>query len=266
MTTEIGEPITDYVYVYAGATPLAQLNRDGLTDTLTYLHTDHLNTPQLATNPSGIVVWRWDGGAFGESVPNNDPDGDGNLTTVNLRYPGQYFDSETGLHYWGARYYDPKTGRGLSPDRMSVAEHAQRYRVNMDVPGQPPLELNPYAYVANNPLRWVDPTGLDILCGNGFTSITDPSTNIVKCIPYHQEPPQCVSGECANVFPPATNSQCTIKCMIEDAPPLIKGACKIAKDPMGGAIARKACEEYAKALYCSAKCDKEIANSCPTKK
>lgn len=50
--------------------------------------------------------------------------------------------------------------RFLSPDRMGVAWHAQRYRANLGVPGQPPLEINPYAAVANNPLRWIDPTGL----------------------------------------------------------------------------------------------------------
>jgi RHS repeat-associated protein len=41
---------------------------------------------------------------------------------------GQYFDSETGLHYWGARYYDPKTGRGITADRMNVASPGKRGR------------------------------------------------------------------------------------------------------------------------------------------
>jgi RHS repeat-associated protein len=74
---------------------------------------------------------------------------------------GQYFDSETGLYYWGARYYDPKTGRGIQPDRMSVAEHVQRKLANLGKPNQPPLELNPYTYAYNNPLRWIDPDGLE---------------------------------------------------------------------------------------------------------
>jgi RHS repeat-associated protein len=72
---------------------------------------------------------------------------------------GMYSDSETGLYYWNSRYYDPKTGRGISPDRMSVAEHVARWKANMGTPGQPPLEINPYVYVANNPLRWTDPSG-----------------------------------------------------------------------------------------------------------
>jgi RHS repeat-associated protein len=77
----------------------------------------------------------------------------------NKRYAGMYADAETGLYYWGARYYDPKTGRGIQPDRMSVAEHVQRKLANLGRLNQPPLELNPYVYAANNPLRWIDPTG-----------------------------------------------------------------------------------------------------------
>lgn len=50
--------------------------------------------------------------------------------------------------------------RFLSPDRMGEAWHVQRYRAYLGVPGQPPLEINPYVAVANNPLRWIDPTGL----------------------------------------------------------------------------------------------------------
>jgi RHS repeat-associated protein len=162
---------------------------------------------------------------------------------------GQYFDSETGLHYNMARYYDPKTGRYISSDPISVAEHAQKWRAMMGVPGQPPLEINPYAYVANNPLRWIDPTGEDILCGNGFTSIVDPKTKIVTCVPTNQkEPPQCLYGECAHVLPKTTNTQCMIICMTQDAPILAKAVCKLAKDPAGNVVARKACEEYIKGI------------------
>lgn len=74
---------------------------------------------------------------------------------------GMYADAETGLYYWGARYYDPKTGRGIQPDGMSVAEHVQRWKANMGSSTRLPLEINPYVYTANNPLRWIDRTGFE---------------------------------------------------------------------------------------------------------
>lgn len=46
---------------------------------------------------------------------------------------------------------------------MSIAAHVRRWQTNMGIPNQPPLEINPYAYVANNPLRWIDPSGLSSL-------------------------------------------------------------------------------------------------------
>ncbi len=183
----------------------------------------------------------------------------------------QYYDAETGLHYNGARYYDPKAGRYISADPVSVGEHVQRNHMRMRDPSrfsvnEPPLELNPYPYVANNPLRWIDPDGTDTLCPGG-TSIVDPATNIVTCVGQNRpEPPQCVSGDCANVFPPATNSQCMIKCMIEDAPFIVKAACKAVKDPLGDIIAKTGCKEYFKGQYCITKCNKEVTDSCPDKK
>jgi RHS repeat-associated protein len=120
---------------------------------LYYVHNDHLGTPQAMTDSSGTVVWKATYDPFGRATVTT------GTVTNNLRLAGMYSDSETGLYYWGARYYDPKTGRGLSPDRMSVAEHVARWQANMGMPGQPPLEINPYVYVANNPLRWTDPSG-----------------------------------------------------------------------------------------------------------
>ena len=85
------------------------------------------------------------------------------LSVWNTVTSAQYFDAETGLHYNGARYYDPKIGRGISADRKSVAEHVQRWQINMGSPYRVPLEINPYVYVANNPLKYIDPSGLDAI-------------------------------------------------------------------------------------------------------
>ncbi len=96
-TTDTGTPIRDYVW--QDATPLAQIDIQAGSETLVFLHTDHLQTPRLATNAASIAVWRWEGEAFGNTPPNQDVDGDGQVTTVNGRFPGQYADSETGFYY-----------------------------------------------------------------------------------------------------------------------------------------------------------------------
>ncbi|MES2206098.1 MAG: RHS repeat-associated core domain-containing protein [Pseudomonadota bacterium] len=65
----------------------------------------------------------------------------------NLRYAGQYFDSETGLHESRYRYYDPKTGRYLTPDPIGLAGGMHRYN-----------------YVSGDPINKTDATGLCPLC------------------------------------------------------------------------------------------------------
>jgi RHS repeat-associated protein len=225
-----------------------------------YLHTDHLNTPRLATDDTQTVLWRWEGEAFGATAPNEDPDGDHLRIILNLRFPGQYADTESGLYYNWMRYYDPKPARYTRPDSESVSQHVLGRLIDMPSPSRFVLQLNPLSYAVNNPLRWTDPRGLDILCGPGFTSIRDPKTNVVTCIPFRPEPPQCPSGECAGVFSPSTNSQCMTNCMKESAPILIKAICKEVRDPFGNVLAPTACEEYFKGLICSNKCDKVVCN------
>ena len=126
---------------------------------LTYVHTDQSGTPRLATNTKQAVVWRWEVDAFGAGQPSagnaaatHDFDGDDQdigqhgispLVTINLRFPGQYFDQETGLHYNWSRYYNPKIGRYLTSDLAGLRGG-----------------LNTYLYAAANPLYFVDFTGL----------------------------------------------------------------------------------------------------------
>jgi RHS repeat-associated protein len=93
----------------------------GSPETVLYLETDHLNTPRAARNQAKAVVWRWESDAFGATPANDDPDGDGTKVTINLRFPGQYFDRESGLHYNWNRYYDPGMGRYISSDPIGLA-------------------------------------------------------------------------------------------------------------------------------------------------
>lgn len=104
---------------------------------------DHLSSPFQLRNLAGKVLWRWDTEAFGNTLPNEDVDADGNKLTLNLRFPGQYYDKESGLHYNWHRYYSPKLARYLSPDPIGLAGGVNRF-----------------GYVNGNPLRWADPLGL----------------------------------------------------------------------------------------------------------
>ena len=96
---------------------LLSLGHQAFAQQLLYIHADHLNTPRLVTNGSGTPVWRWDQiEPFGDNLPNEDPDGNSTLGHMPLRFPGQYFDKETNLHYNMARDYDPGTGRYVQAD------------------------------------------------------------------------------------------------------------------------------------------------------
>jgi RHS repeat-associated protein len=89
-------------------------------------------------NTQNQVVWQAAYSPFGEANVLV------NTIANNFRFPGQYFDQETGLHYNYHRYYDPRSGRYLTPDPIGVNGG-----------------INLFSYVGNNPLKWFDPFGLD---------------------------------------------------------------------------------------------------------
>ena len=140
--SDAGTGVTLREYVWDEAVPVAQIQA-GVT---TYLHTDHLGTPLLGTNSAGTQVWAWDSDAFGTTQPTGS-------VTVNLRFPGQYSDAETGLHQNWNRTFDPLSGRYLESDPIGLAGGG-----------------NTFGYVGGNPLRYTDREGLaiDVLADVGF--------------------------------------------------------------------------------------------------
>lgn len=133
------EGMIDSEYVYLNGQPLAVLRQSNVY----YIHTDNLGTPRAVSDSSQTTVWRWNSDAFGSTAANEDPDGDGTLFTLNLRFPGQYYDAETGLHYNYFRDYDPSTGRYVQSDPIGLDGG-----------------LNTYLYAEANPLFYIDPDGL----------------------------------------------------------------------------------------------------------
>ncbi len=121
-----------------------------------FYQNDHLGTPQKLTAINGAVVWRAKYSSFGET----DIDAASTITN-NLRYPGQYCDAETGLHYNLHRYYDPTTGRYLKPDPSHFIQprgNSIPYLLHLLL--YTPQELNHYLYTSDNPINLIDIMGL----------------------------------------------------------------------------------------------------------
>ena len=154
-----GTPLRSYVW--RDDTPVAQIEYQPSRKIL-YFDPDHLNTPRAAMDETGKVVWRWESDAFGSTLPDEDPDKDSVKVTINLRFPGQYYDVESGLHYNGHRYYSPLLIIFTQADRLDLLRQA----VNPLYAGYgEPMDLmrglnQPYTYVLGNPLSYVDPEGL----------------------------------------------------------------------------------------------------------
>ena len=131
-----GTPLREYIYLDGEPIALKEYQTNPGTY---YFINDHLGTPQRLVNGSGNVVWQAAYLPFGKAQVTVE------LVGNNLRFPGQYFDAETGLHYNWHRFYDPETGRYISADPIGLDGG-----------------MNLYAYVQNNPVDWIDPEGLAI--------------------------------------------------------------------------------------------------------
>jgi RHS repeat-associated protein len=128
--------------IWLGDAPVAILRpKTGGVD-IFYIHADHLNTPRKITRPSDNKLrWRWDPTPFGTGTPNENPQSLGTFN-YNWRFPGQYYDAESGLNYNYFRNYDSATGRYVESDPMGIEGG-----------------LNTYNYAEINPLSYVDPDG-----------------------------------------------------------------------------------------------------------
>ncbi len=124
----------DAVYIYGPEGRIAKR----VNDIQEYYHTDHLGSTRVVTSELGTLAEEIQYEPFGEEI---------NATEEKYTYNGKERD-ETGLYYYGARYYDPEVGRFLTRDYLK-GEHEN------------PQSLNLYSYCLNNPLRYTDPVGLE---------------------------------------------------------------------------------------------------------
>ena len=147
--------------VWLGDIPVATLRPNGASVSIYYVHADQLGAPRTVSRPSdNQLAWRWDTDPFGTPLPNENPAGLGTFK-YNFRFPGQYYDLETGASYNYARDYDPQTGRYVESDPLGIEG-----------------DINSYAYVADRPTSDVDPLGLMGFGGGGSAGAR--STSIPK--------------------------------------------------------------------------------------
>jgi RHS repeat-associated protein len=136
--TPAGDAAT-WVYQAPSLTPLAKV----VGKQVFAVVADQLGVPRELVSRQGTIVWSSNESAWGRDMGHRSAGG-----SCSIRFPGQWFDEETGFHYNRHRYYDPRIGRYISEDPIG-----------------PRGELNFYRY-SINPLNYTDPFGLQTACAN----------------------------------------------------------------------------------------------------
>ncbi len=140
MTTKLLERMNS-ILVACALLALSSLGPVRAAETVTYLHSDAAGSPVAATDSSGTVIWRQSYRPYGERI-NSQPASASNRQF----FHDKPFDQDSGLSYFGARYYDPVVGRFMGVDPKGFDEK------NLH-------SFNRYAYGNNNPYKYKDPDG-----------------------------------------------------------------------------------------------------------
>ena len=144
-------------YIFFDGERVARKDFSGSTASVAYYFSDHLKTASVITNAAGVITededyYPWGGELqFANSDPNH------------YKFTGTERDAETGLDYFGARFYAGTLGRFLTSDPLMVSGTRM---LN-------PQLLNLYAYVGNNPTNFLDPTGRERMPQAYFEALRD---------------------------------------------------------------------------------------------
>ncbi|WP_238691697.1 RHS repeat-associated core domain-containing protein, partial [Xanthomonas arboricola] len=117
---------------------------------LHYIEPDHLGSPRVVVDAArDVAVWNWSlkGEAFGNTAPNQDPDGDGSAMVFDMRFPGQRFDAASGFNQNYFRDYDAASGRYGQSDPIGLG-------------GGP----STYSYASGNAFNLYDDQGMRAVC------------------------------------------------------------------------------------------------------
>jgi len=138
--------------IYAGGQLIATVTGTGASSTLVYVNTDHLTGSNTISDTSGNVIENTDYYPYGQIRV------DDTTTTFSetKKFTGHDYDSDTGLTYFGARYYDPRMARFQSEDAVFLAIGKDK---SLNKLLKNPQALNSYAYANDNPLINIDADG-----------------------------------------------------------------------------------------------------------
>ena len=152
-------------YIFFGGKRVARLDSSG---NVVYYVADHLGTSRIVVSSTGAILDESDFYPFGGERVITSSSGN------TYKFTGKERDSESGLDDFDARHYGSSLGRFMSPDPAGLLAQKPTY----------PQSWNLYAYAMNNPLIFIDPTGLDCVyannAGNGVESI-DHDSNSGEC-------------------------------------------------------------------------------------
>jgi RHS repeat-associated protein len=157
-------------YIYLNGQPLAMIENNNIY----YYHNDHLGTSMVMSDESQNIVWQGEYLPFGESYSVT-----GSVSN-NIRFPGQYYDSETELHYNYYRDYNALIGRYVEADPLllpfnsrSLNSGCNMKTITWRVPVliDNPEDLYLYVHVKNNPINYTDLFGLKCVYPSGFNYV-----------------------------------------------------------------------------------------------
>lgn len=156
-----GQYETVFVYDAIGQLVAEYSSEPSVNPNLSYVTADHLGSPRIVTNQSGQVISRHDYRGFGEEVSGAEANrstttGYGTADGIRMQFTGHERDTESGLDYAQARYYNSKHGRFTSVDPLTASATIRN-----------PQTFNRYSYVTNSPYKFVDPLGLFGICPGG---------------------------------------------------------------------------------------------------
>ena len=146
-----------HYFIYENGKIWSEVVTSGSTKNTYYHHTDHLGTTICISDSTGKLIWECEKDAFGNILSKTNSNFVPNFT-------GKLLDEITNLYYFNARWYDSDMGRFITEDPVRDG-------------------MNWYVYCGNNPVRYVDPSGLST-CVDEKTGIILSATNDNDCGVY----------------------------------------------------------------------------------